>query len=80
MEKVQQRERRTIGDLRRERDMTQLELAIALGVTPGTVSGWERGVNEPRASQLRALALLFGVLMDDIAFPETEARTKKAAA
>lgn len=72
--------RRTIADLRREQDMTQLELAIALGVTPGAVSGWERGINEPRSSQLRAMALLFGVSMDDIDFPVTEVPTKKAAA
>jgi DNA-binding XRE family transcriptional regulator len=30
------------------------------------VSNWERGVYEPKVTQLRAMARLFGVRMDDI--------------
>ena len=57
---------KTIRQLRDEQGWTQLELANRIGVTPGTVYSWERGKFEPRASQLRALALAFGVSMDDI--------------
>jgi len=59
---------RTIRELRQERGWTQLELANHLGVTPATVFNWERGRHEPKASQLRAMARLFGVSMDVIAF------------
>ncbi len=64
---------RTIRELRQERQWTQLELANRLGVTPSTVYNWERGNWEPRASQLRQLAALFGVRMDDIKLPEPQA-------
>lgn len=56
----------TIKDLRLVRGWTQLELAYKLGVTPLTVSKWERGVSEPRVTQLRNLAELFEVPMDEI--------------
>ena len=59
---------RTIRELRQERGWTQLELANHLGVTPATVFNWERGRHEPKASQLRAMARLFGVPMDEIDF------------
>ncbi len=59
---------KTIRKLREEARLTQLELANAVGVTPVTVYNWERGKYEPKASQLRALARVFGVSMDDIDF------------
>lgn len=59
---------RTIRELREAAGLTQLELANALGVTPSTVYKWERGMNEPKASQLKGMALLFGVSMDEIDF------------
>lgn len=57
-----------IRNLREEAGMTQLQLAVAIGVTPVTVYNWERGQHEPKASQVRALANVFGVSMDDIDF------------
>jgi len=56
----------TIRHLRECQVWTQFELAVKAGVTPGTVSNWERGIYEPKVSQLRKLAELFGVKMDDI--------------
>ena len=58
----------TIRALREERGWTQLELGNKLGVTPVTVYNWERGQHMPTASQLRALARVFGVSMDMIDF------------
>ncbi len=57
---------KTIRQLREEKGWTQLDLANQIGVTPGTIWSWEKGRFEPRASQLRALAEVFGVRMDDI--------------
>ncbi len=72
---------KTIRELRDEKGWTQLELANQLGVTPSTVYNWERGRFEPRLTQLRDLARVFAVRMDEIDFiPETESTTKKLAA
>ncbi len=59
---------RTIRQLREGKGETQLQVAIAVGVTPATVFNWERGKYEPKASQLRSLARHFGVSMDEIDF------------
>lgn len=59
---------KTIRELREEAGETQLQLAVATGVTPSTVYNWERGQFEPKAAQLRALAKHFNVSMDEIDF------------
>lgn len=59
---------KSIREFREEAGLTQLELANRLGVTPSTVYSWERRRYEPRASQVKAIAKLFGVSMDDIDF------------
>jgi transcriptional regulator with XRE-family HTH domain len=67
----------TIREFREQHGWTQFELAVKAGVTPSTVSNWERGIFEPKVSQLRKLAELFGVRMDDIEL--VESRGKAAA-
>lgn len=64
---------KTIRELREAAGLTQLELAYRVEVTPSTVSNWERGIFEPKVSQLRRVAQLFGVSMDDIALVEGKA-------
>ncbi len=59
---------KTIRELREQAGLTQLQVATQLGITPSTVYGWERRRNEPRASQLKAMAKLFGVCMEEIVF------------
>jgi transcriptional regulator with XRE-family HTH domain len=59
-------QRKTIRQLREERNWTQQDLAVKLGVSLATVYNWERGKYEPRASQFRALGLAFGVPMESI--------------
>ena len=71
--------RKTIRQLREARGWTQLELANLLGVTPATVYSWERGKNEPRASQFRRLGELFGVPMEEIELPAGNRALKMAA-
>ena len=60
---------KTIRQLREERGVSQGELGGAVGIKPITVYKWERSDHEPKASQLRVLARIFGVSMDDIDFP-----------
>ncbi len=69
------RKMKTIRALREAADLTQLELAIRVGVTPSAVYNWERGKNEPKATQLRALARALGVSMDDIDFEDVAAKS-----
>ncbi len=66
---------RTIRELRQEREWSQNDLAVKLGITSATVYNWERGKNEPSASMFRRLALTFGVSMDDIALIEKPGTT-----
>lgn len=62
-------ERKTIRELRTAKGITPVEIAAHMGVALATVYNWESGKHEPRASQLRTLAELFGVRMEDIAIP-----------
>lgn len=55
-----------IRKLRKERDITQEELAELLGVTSQAVSKWESGVGMPDISQLVPLANVFEVSMDTL--------------
>ena len=54
----------TIKRLRRERDLTQEQLAEYLGITSRAVSQWECDRTAPDLSQLPALCHIFGVSSD----------------
>ena len=56
----------TIRKLRRERGLTQEELAEQLNVTAQAVSKWENGTGMPDISQIVPLASIFGVSTDII--------------
>lgn len=70
---------KTIRQLRESAGLTQFEVAVKIGVTPATVYNWERGRYEPKATQLRALARVFAVSMDDIDFESVLEEGKDAA-
>ena len=55
-----------IGDLRRQKKVTQQELADRVGVSFQTVSRWETGAGEPELSRLPALAEYFQVTVDQL--------------
>lgn len=55
-----------ITRLRRARNMTQAELAEKLHFTYQAVSNWERGVSEPNAETLVALAAFFDTTADEL--------------
>ncbi len=56
----------TIRRLRKKRNITQEELAEAIGVTPQAVSKWENGAGMPDISQLVPLANYFSVSLDTL--------------
>jgi transcriptional regulator with XRE-family HTH domain len=62
-------ERKTVRELRTAKGITPVEIAAHMGVALATVYNWEAGKHEPRASQFRMLADLFGVRMEEIAIP-----------
>ena len=55
-----------IKELRTKVKMTQLELAITLGVDRSTVTKWENGAAYPRAEQLPTLARVLKCSIDDL--------------
>ena len=58
--------RMMIAGLRKERGMTQLELAEKMGVTDKAVSKWERDLSFPDVSSLPRLAEIFEISVDEL--------------
>ena len=56
----------TIKRLRRERDITQEQLAEYLGISTGAVSQWECDRTAPDITQLPLLANVFDVSADEL--------------
>lgn len=57
---------RFIAKLRKEKNLTQRDLAEKLGITNQAVSKWERGENLPDISILMELAKIFNVTVDEL--------------
>jgi len=57
---------RRISAARKEKNMTQMELADQLNISFQAVSNWERGVSMPDISKLPELAELFGMSVDEL--------------
>ena len=55
-----------IASIRKERGMTQLELAEKMGVTDKAVSKWERDLSCPDVSWIPQLAEILGVSVDEL--------------
>ena len=52
--------------IRKERRVSQNDLAQSIGVTQGTVSNWETGHMMPTLENLIAIAKFFGCKVDDL--------------
>ncbi len=64
-----------LAKLRRQRSMTQMELAELLNVSRQAISRWETGETAPSTENLQCLSRLYAVplealLNDDLALPE----------
>lgn len=57
---------RSISELRKAQNMTQMELADRMNISFQAVSNWERGNSMPDISKLPELAQLFGVTIDEL--------------
>lgn len=68
----------TISALRRERGMTQLELARQMGVTDKAVSKWERDLSFPDVASLPKLAEVLGTSLDELLEVKTAAQENPA--
>lgn len=55
-----------VAALRKEKGMTQLDLAEKMGVTDKAVSKWERDLSFPDVSSLPLLAETLGVTLDEL--------------
>lgn len=64
--------------LRTERQLTQAQLADAIGVSPRTLMRWEAGDGEPTATDLLALARFFGISIDQLVADLTPSETPGA--
>jgi DNA-binding XRE family transcriptional regulator len=62
---------KTIRMLRQEREWTQYELALKVGVHPQAVYLWESGRRTPQVAQMRKLGQVFGMCSDDIELEST---------
>ena len=57
-----------LKELREKRNMSQLKLALIVGVSQKTVSAWEVGRRNPKPKELQKLEDIFGVPKEDIFF------------
>lgn len=55
---------KTLQELRKNNKMMQKELAIKLGCSPKTISGYERNEREPNITTLNKISDIFGVSLD----------------
>ncbi len=56
----------TISSLRKEKGMTQKDLADMLGITDKAVSKWERGVAYPDTATIPAIAEIFEISVEEL--------------
>ena len=66
-----------ITSLRKENQMTQLELANLTRVTDKAVSKWERDICYPDVNSLPKLAEIFGISVDELMKCKIEAKSEK---
>ncbi|MDE6584114.1 MAG: helix-turn-helix domain-containing protein, partial [Anaeroplasmataceae bacterium] len=66
-----------LTELRKEKDLSQTDLAEIIGVTFQAVSKWERGEAIPDITILEKLATFYSVSIDDIIRGEASIKPEK---
>ncbi len=69
-----------VKKLRKEKGMSATILAERLGVSPITISAWEKGANKPCAAKINALANYFGVTIEYLFGIDEKSNDSKNAA
>lgn len=66
----------TLARLRERVSLTQMKLAVAVGVSITTISEWENGKSEPRLKHVRRLIEVFGCSFEELceAFDQAKGR------
>lgn len=60
--------------LRQDKGLTQTQVADEVGIAKNTYVGYENGSREPRLSELKKMAVLFGMSLSQLCM-ETDARS-----
>ncbi len=55
-----------LKELRTEKNISQVQLAEAIGVSKGIISLWENDLREPTLGSLLSLATFFEVSLDEL--------------
>ena len=58
--------RKVIAECRKEKNLTQQEVALELGVTDRSVSNWENGKNMPDLSLFKPLCEILGITINEL--------------
>lgn len=66
----------TIKALRVNANLSQLEAAEKLGVTPRTLQNWENNITSPTATQLVNICRIYSCTLDDISLPISLAKSE----
>lgn len=61
-------EKITLPVARKIADLTQKELALAVGVSESTVINWEKGRSEPTVTQAQEISRVTQIPLDNIIF------------
>lgn len=61
---------KTLRELRDEAGWSPATAADRIGVSVATIYNWETGKTEPKATQFRRIAEVYGVRMEDIQLPD----------
>ena len=66
----------TVAKLRERANLTQMKLAVALGVSTTAISDWENGKAEPRLKHVRLLIDILGCTFEELceAFDQVKRR------
>ena len=56
-----------IAELRKEKRLSQRQLALKIGTSQANLSRWEKGLNEPSILECWKIADFFGVSIDYLA-------------
>ena len=58
--------KKDLRKLRKDANLSMYQLAVKLGVSPGSITNWEHGKSNPSADSIYNMSKLYGLTTDDI--------------